>query len=279
MNIYNRFDKPVVMSLFAAAIIFISFCKNVVADDEPTMAFPDTWMIRAGAYVVDSADTTVSIGSPLTLGTIIDFQRDLGGEDGDSIPRVDAYYRFNDRHRIDFTAFSIDRKGEVTLAIDLTIGEENFFASETMFSDIKYTLYRLGYGYSFYHSPKTELTFSVGLNITEYDLSFALDDGTKAESAGLTVPLPTIGLRMAYAITPRWYVRYVSEAFFIDIDDTFRGAILNFEVNTEYRIFKNFALGVGLARIGVNADVNDDNWSGSVSDSYAGYNIFGTLYF
>ena len=55
--------------------------------------------------------------------------------------------------------------------------------------------------------------------------------------------------------------------------------MLNYELSTEYRLFKHFALGVGLARIGLDVDVNDDNWRGSISDGYRGNNVFGTLYF
>jgi hypothetical protein len=281
MSVASRYTKSVVMSLFAATIISTSLFNNAIAEDDPelTVAFPDKWMIRLGAYIVDGSNTTVSVGSDVAVGAIIDYQKDLGGEDGDTIPRIDAYYRFNERHRIDFTTFSIDRKGQRTLAVELEIGDEIYAASETINSEISYNLYRLGYGYSFYHSPKTELTLTAGLNITEYELKFALDDGAKAESAGVTVPLPVVGLRMGYAITPRWNVKYVSEAFFFEIEDAFRGAIINFEVNTEYRLFKHFALGAGLARIGVNAEVDDDNWKGKVTDSYRGFNVFGTFYF
>lgn len=276
MKRYSRLFSMPVLAIVASSVV--NTCAS--ADDEPYLAFPDKWMIRAGAYVVDGSNTQVSVNSDVGgLGTTIDYQRDLGGEDGDSIPRIDAYYRFNDRHRIDFTAFSISRKGERTLAIDIDLGDEGFFIDETLQSEIDYALYRLGYGYSFYHSPKTELTFTVGLNITEYDLKFALDDGSKAESAGVTVPLPVIGLRMGYSITPKWLVRYVSEAFFVEFDDAFRGAIINFEISTEYRIFRNFALGIGLARIGINAEVDDDKWRGQVTDSYRGYTAYGTLYF
>ena len=282
MSFASRYTKSVVMSLLTAAIIHASLVNHAVADDDPelTFAFPDQWMVRVGAYIVDGANTQFSVNSALGgLGATIDYQKDLGGEDGDTIPRVDAYYRFNERHRIDFTSFSIDRQGERTLAIDVTIDGVDYNIGETISSDIKYTLYRLGYGYSFYHSPKVELTLTAGLNITSYDLKFALNDGSKAESAGVTVPLPVVGLRMGYAITPKWNVRYVSEAFFIDIDDTFRGAILNYELNTEYRLFKHFALGAGIARIGVNAEVDDDDWRGEVTDSYRGFNLFGTFYF
>lgn len=280
MSFIKRYTRSVVKSFFAVAIVSTCIINNVVADDEaPVYAFPDKWMIRLGAYIVDGANTSVSVGSNLGLGAVIDYQKDLGGEDGDTIPRIDAYYRFNERHRIDFTSFSIDRQGERTLTVDLDIGDETFNANETVFSEIKYTLYRVGYGYSFYHSPKTELTMTAGLNITEYDLKFANSDGSTKESAGLTVPLPVIGLRMGYAITPRWSVHYVSEAFFISYEDVFRGAIINFELNTEYRLFKHFALGAGIARIGVDAEVDDDDWSGTVNDGYNGFNVYGALYF
>jgi hypothetical protein len=140
-------------------------------------------------------------------------------------------------------------------------------------------LYKLGYAYSFYHSPKVELSLSAGLNITSYDLAFSNDTGDKIESAGFTAPLPMFGLRMGYAITPKWYVNYVAEAFFIDFEDTIRGALLNYELNTEYKLFKRFAIGAGVARIGSSVEINDNDWKGKVSDSYRGFTVFGTFYF
>jgi hypothetical protein len=137
-----------------------------------------------------------------------------GGESDVSIPRIDAYYRFNERHRVDFTAFSIGREGRRILAIDFKVGEENYVIGDEIFSEIKYTLYKLGYNYSFYHSDKVELSLSAGLNMTSYDLKFAAASGGQAETAGLTVPLPMFGLRTGYAITPSWSVQFVTESFF-----------------------------------------------------------------
>lgn len=87
------------------------------------------------------------------------------------------------------------------------------------------------------------------------------------------------GLRMGYAITPKWYVHYVSEVFFIDFDDTVKGSLLSYELNTEYKLFKNFSLGAGLARISTNIEVNDDDWRGSITDGYHGITAFGKFYF
>ncbi len=280
--IYNDFTKAITGSIVAAIITLGMATGSAVAaeDEAPGVAFPDKYMIRLGTYIVDGSDTQFSVSSnKLGLGTVIDYQRDLGGENRDTIPRIDAYYRFNERHRIDFTSFSIDRKGSRTLAIDITIGDESYSAEETVNSSIKYTLYKLGYAYSFYHSPKVELSFTTGLNITSYDLSFSDTTGGKAEAAGFTAPLPMFGLRMGYAITPKWSVNYVAEAFFIEFEDKLKGALVNYELNTEYKLFKHFAIGAGLARMGTNVEVNDDDWKGQVSDSYRGYTFFGTFYF
>lgn len=277
MRLTNAVATSVVAGILATGMMTGS---AVAAEDEAAVyAFPDKYMLRFGSYIVDGSDTQFALTGNLGLGTVIDYQKDLGGESSNTIPRIDAYYRFNPRHRINFTAFSIDRTGIRTLAIDVVINDESFSANETLNSDIKYTLYKLGYGYSFYHSPKVELSITAGLNITTYDLKFESSAGNKIESAGFTAPLPMFGLQMGYAITPKWSVNYLTESFFIEYEDKIRGTLLNYELTTEYKLFKHFAIGAGLARMGTSVEVDDDDYRGKVSDSYRGYTVFGTLYF
>ena len=246
---FKRITKTVAAAVVAGIIAtgMMTDGLNAAEAETATVAFPDKYMIRVGGYFVNSSDTQFSINGNI-LGTTIDFQRDLGGDSRATLPRLDAYYRFNPRHRIDFTAFSIDRKGSRTLALDGTIGDADYSINETLNSDIKYTLYKLGYAYSFYHSPKVELSVTAGLNFTSYDFQFSDTTGGKAEAAGFSAPLPMFGLSMGYAITPKWSVHYKAETFFIDFEGKVKGALVNYEVNTEYKLFKNFAIGAGLVR-------------------------------
>ena len=279
MRFVNHCSKQALVIIF---MIGLSVSPNLVfaVEEAATKAFPEKYMIRLGAYIVDGSRTLFSINSSTGgLGTTIDYSKDLGGKEREKIPRIDAYYRFNDRHRIDFTSFAVKRDGRKTLDLTIEIDDTIYSAADTLNSSIEYTLYKLGYSYSFYHSPEVELSFSAGLNITSYDLKFSDDTGAKAETVGVTVPLPVFGLRMGYAITPRWSIQYVAETFAIDIDDTFRGNLFNYELNTEYRLFKNFSVGAGIARLGMDVEVDDDDWRGAVSDSYRGFTAFGTLYF
>lgn len=41
----------------------------------------------------------------------------------------------------------------------------------------------------------------------------------------------------------------------------------------------NFSLGIGVARLAIDADIDDDGWEGRVTDSYRGFTPFGTFYF
>lgn len=279
MHLFNCYNKTMLLSALAVSILFVSLSGHATAENEGILAFPDKWTIRAGAYIIDNADTSVAVFNDVGIGGGINFTDTLGGEDSDTVPRLDVLYRFNKKHAIDFSVFSVDRQGSTTLTVDLDIGNETFFASETLNSDIKYTLYRVGYNYSFYHSDKVELRLTAGLNITDYELKFETVSGGRLEKADVSVPLPLFGLRMGYAITPKWYVNYVAETFFIEIEDAFKGSLFSYELNTEYRLFKHFSLGAGVARIGVDADIDDDDWKGRITDSYRGFTAFGKFYF
>ena len=64
MRVIKRYTKSVVMSLLASAIVSASVFNNATADDEAKVyAFPDKWMVRLGAYIIDGANTTVSVNS------------------------------------------------------------------------------------------------------------------------------------------------------------------------------------------------------------------------
>jgi hypothetical protein len=245
------------------------------AQEVKSAANPDKYMIRLSSYYVDRASTSFTVLSSTGAGVGIDFDKDLGGETTDSVARIDGYYRFNDRHRLEFGRFTVDRHGEIITS--LIIGDTVFF-NETVTSNIEYTITKVGYAYSFYHSPQVELSLAAGLNITDYDLSYSGSSGS-GDAHGVTAPLPLFGLQMTYAISPKWSVRSLSEAFYIDIEDTLKGTLLNSELSIEYRAIKNFAIGVGITRVSTDFDVNDDDWRGSFSDSHRGYLAYGTLYF
>jgi len=74
-----------------------------ILKDELYCGFDFLWSSR-GAFFARSA-------SPFTAAS-----------DSVTIPRIDAYYRFNERHRIDFSSFRTKRDGLKTIEIDIDLG-------------------------------------------------------------------------------------------------------------------------------------------------------------
>lgn len=270
---------PLLLLPAIALLVVLLALSPVTASAAEAVAFPETFMLRISSYNVSSADTDISVFGPSGVGTNVNFDRDLGGENSVVIPRIDAYYRFDQHHRIDISSFRTERDGLKTINSDIDLGDQSFVDGDTLETQIKFSLFRLGYGYSFYHSSSTELTLTAGLNVSDYEFDFGLSGGASNNSAGASAPLPTFGLRLAYKISPKWSVRYVSETFFIEIDDTLKGTLLNYELDLEYRLTDSFILGAGISRISTDLDIDDSDWQGRLTDSNRGFLLFGAYYF
>lgn len=257
---------------------FASFTVGA-AESGGNLAFPDRFMIRLASYSVQDADTDIAVASSSSgVGAGYSFSDDLGGEDNVTVPRLDAYYRFNDRHRIDFSAFTIDRDGRKVLEIDVDLEDETFNVGETLVSDIKYELFKVAYGYSFFRSDRIELGLSAGFNVTGYKFDFELADGSEGSSSDVSGPLPMFGLRMSYLINPRWSLHYVSEAFYIEIEDALKGSFTTTEVDIQYHFNDSFVLGAGITRFSTDLTADDSDWKGRIADSHRGLLVYGSYY-
>lgn len=251
----------------------------VAAAEDRNLAFDDKFMFRISSYYVRDADTDIAVADPDTgIGAAYSFSDNFGGEDSVRIPRIDAYYRFNDKHRIDFSAFQIDRSGKEVLLLEVELEEDTFSAGDTISTDIRYELFKVGYGYSFYRSDQVELSFTAGLNITTYEFEYELEDGDKGDTSDATGPLPMFGLTVSYAITPKLSVHFLAESFYIEIDDSYEGSFTTNELHLEYRFNRYFSLGAGLTRFSTDLDADEDDWKGSISDSHRGGMIYAAFY-
>jgi len=256
--------------------------SNETINDQTTVTpeYPDKFRIQLGSYFIRDTNTEVGVNSTIgNIGTVIDLERDLGTDDKLSIPKINAFYRFNDKHRIDFSWLEVDRKGTKSTALEFTVGDEIFAASSVVETEIKTKIYKLAYAYSFYRSPKVELSFSAGLNIMDYDVVLDNKTSGKLETAQVTAPLPVFGLLMDYAISPRWLVHFRFETFYIELNDKIRGSLIDSELGIEYRMFKHVGFGVGFNRFSVDAKVKSSKYTGGITDLYRGVNLYAAAYF
>jgi hypothetical protein len=128
--------------LFVLLIFFASAC--LAADPGSERA-----SISLGAFLTDR-DTNGRLDSDtLGLGTVIDAEDDHGLDSSDIVLRLDAYYRFNPRHRIDFSVFDLSRDATATIDESIQFGDEIFDINSTISSEYDLTVYKAAYTYSF----------------------------------------------------------------------------------------------------------------------------------
>jgi hypothetical protein len=253
---------------------------------------PDRFMIRGGYAYVFNADTTFAINGSAGAGALVDYGRVFNGEREDSAWRIDSLYRFNPKHSIGFSYYDVNRRGSRQLTADLVIDEITYAAGAQVTSELDIAMYRFLYNYSFHHDEKVELAGSVGLYFADIGLGLSADftcigspsctglpRTAGAATSNLTVPLPSLGFVANYKFTPRLKGQARFDWFYIETDQ-FKGAMNEFYLGLEYRLFKHFAVGAAYNRLDVKVDYAPNSGAGfSVYNDWNMLYMFGSLYF
>lgn len=223
---------------------------------------PDRLSLNIGGFVIRRTDTDIAFKKtnfPVDIGVGIDFERNLGVSDSETEARIDGYYRFNKRHRVDWTWFKIDRSGTQTIDIDIDLPDISFPPGTTLATTFNTEIIKLAYTFSFLNSEKAEAGIGGGLHIARVDLE--LQDVTTvnvAEQSAFTAPLPVGRFIFNYNISPRWKWINAVDFFFLDTRG-FRGTMTDIRTAVEHHTFRNVGFGFGINRFSLNLDTEDAN--------------------
>lgn len=274
--------------LFMAAgfllIIKPSFAENTVSHDKPWEKFS----FDIG-YFISDVNTDLRIGSG--LGLTVDVERALGLDTTNSVFRLDALWRFtnNRRHRLDFTWFSFHRDGLRTIGQDIEFEDDKgniitIPAGTQVNSKFDLDIYKAAYSYSFFQDNRMDLAANIGFYIMP--INFGLHSTgliNVDETERFTAPLPTIGLRADFAITPKWFIRSGFEVLYLKIKE-FTGAIYDAHAAIEYLPWKNLGFGLGYNVFDLQIEANGEDYPqidlvGELEFRYSGLLLYAKLFF
>jgi hypothetical protein len=102
-------------------------------------------------------------------------------------------------------------------------------------------------------------------------------------SENFTAPLPVLGVRADFEITPKWYFRSGLQVFYLEIGE-FAGSILQTNVAIEYLPWKHFGFGLGFDSLNLRVEADGDDYpgidfQGEVNFHYTGLQLYAKLYF
>ncbi len=266
-------------SALLAILATLTFPISVWAQEKAP--FGDKFQIDIGGFFVTRADTTVSLAEksgPFAVGTSINFHQDLDLPDSDTVGRIDGYYRWGKRNRVDFSYFKIDRSGTATTSQDINWGDITIPAGTPLVSSFfNQEVFKVTYGFSFLNDRKAELGIDAGLFIDDISVGLSCPSCTppnnQRQTADLTAPLPVIGAYFRYNISHRW--RFIGKAdfFYLEFGD-YKGSLTDLRLDVEYHPWKHVGFGFGFNGIQTTLDYETSTESGSIQNTISGPQIY-----
>jgi hypothetical protein len=246
---------------------------------EPDLLQRD-FFVSLGTFTVN-ADTDVRLAGEAGSGTPVDFDRTFGDEDTTRL-RLDAYWRFADRHKLRAIWFDASTDATRNLDAEIDWGDETFPVGAAVTFESDFSIYEVAYEYAFMRRESFELTGSAGLHWTQFEvtLSATLDvEGEPGEtryasdSAKVDVPLPVFGLRGLWNPGGNFWVDGSAQYFTLSIDE-YDGSLVDYRIAVLWQPRTWFGIGVGYNAFTVDVDVDKDSFTGSLDWTYAGPQVF-----
>ena len=229
-------------SVLSCAVNAAGNSLNPVLDDKFSFKLGASWLN------VDGTFSSTLDGEPTDKIST----SDLDIDDTNTQAAFSFRWRFTDRWRLTFDYLGLDNDGDVRADFDdLEFGDikaSGFLAVDTEFET---DFYIAQVGYSFLKNERAELGIGGGLHIVDFDTTLKVSAGineasgsVESDSVDITAPLPNVLGYGAYAITSKLSVDGGVGWFGLDYGD-YSGNLVTLVANLEYRLTKNFGVGVG----------------------------------
>jgi hypothetical protein len=231
----------------------------------------DRFSLSLGVFVTDRDTDTQLDGT--TTGSDINFEKDLGLDSSDSVFRLDGSYRFNERHRLDFSVFDLSRSASRAIDRDIQWGDSLYTVNTVVDADVDLKIYKAAYTYAFMRRDKGYLGLTAGLYVADTRSSITEQSLGQATIGDITAPLPVIGLRGEYALSDRWSFRASSEFFALEYNDV-DGSLIDLYAGIDYSVLDNISLGIGVNSVSIDVDASKTSFAGSIDWQYVGGLVF-----
>jgi hypothetical protein len=235
--------------------------------------FDERGSVLFGVFVTEP-NTSARLDSASGIGTDIDLENDLGLDTSKTVARLSGYFWLSERHRLDFSAFQYSR--EASRVIDKTIdfGDETFEIDTVVSTTSDVTVFKAAYTFAPVVRRRGDFGITAGLYTAQVDLGLADRQSETDESEGLTAPLPVLGFRGRYAITPRLSFGGSIELFSIETSDA-GGRLSDAYLGIDYTFNDRVGVGVAYNRVSMNIDADDSSgFQGQLDWGYDGYMLY-----
>lgn len=231
--------------------------------------------VNIGGFAADFQTELRLSSRTLGIGTKLNLEDDLGMESDRLLARIDGYYRFSRRHRIEYSLLDVSRTGSVPVTRDITVGDLFIPAGTPVESEFRMATIKVVYAYSFFQNRKVDFGVSAGVTGLYFDADLAAGViGT--EDAEAFAPYPIYGLRLGYAFSRKLFLKASIDYFEIGEGDV-EARVLDGLIALEHKTWKNVGLGGGYAAVDLEGENTEDKEEGTFE--YKGLLLYAKVYF
>lgn len=218
-------------------------------------------------------DTSLRVDASGAPGTELSLEDDLALDSRKTSFRLDGYWRFGRRGRVEFGYQTTRRAGQRALDRRIEIDDTVYDAGTPVSSSSRVDVAELYYSWSLLNTGEAELAFLLGastfVNKWSFDgTGFVRGGGTggagtlRREETDLTVPVPAIGASFRYTLLPGFMahgrVRWMKATI-----DQYSGRMLDWRAGLDYYLSKGF--GIGAAWSSTDVDLEKERGEGNVT--------------
>jgi hypothetical protein len=224
--------------------------------------------ISVGAFFTE-LDSQTRIDGEANSGTDVDLESDLGLDRSDKVIRVDAYWRFAEKHRLDFSTFDLSRSATKLIERDIVWDDTTYPVSAEVDTTLDLAIYKAAYTWEFLKRGRSFLGATIGVYVADLGVSISAEAIGSSESDDVTAPLPVVGLRGEYRFAERWSIRGSAEVFIIEYGD-YDGSLYDLFAGVDFSVTDNIAIGVGINSVQLDVGVSKSGFQGDLNWQYDG---------
>ncbi len=231
-----------------------------------------TWDFALGGFWADSSTSIQVESADGSIGTTIEGESTLGWEERTAVPFISVGYKFNPRHSLLLSYWSLRRDGTKDISVDILVDGEVYTAGTTIDSEFRTDIYRLTYAYNLYSSKDSSVALLAGLHIT--DMRFKLraigNIGLNFETdVGAVAPLPTFGLSSSTRFGENWYLSLWMQGLRLRYENV-EGRLNNTSLSVTYKPHKRVYYNIGVISFDLSVKGSDGSLAGEFVYRYNG---------
>lgn len=259
------------LRVWALALLLAGAAGSAAAQED--VAHAERGAVLIGAFVT-GPDTSARVDSVNGRGTDIDLENDLGLDTTKTVARLDGYFWFSRRHRLDGSLFQYSRDATTVIGRTIEFGDRTFDLSRTIDADSDVRIFKVGYTFAPIVTERGNFGITAVVYTAKLDLALRDRASGEEESRDFTAPLPVLGFRGQYDVSDRISLRGSIELFSLDVGDT-DGRLSDTSLGADYSFNDRMALGLAYNLVSVDIDADDiDGFIGAVDWGYDGVLLY-----